>query len=267
MFESVLLRPLSHLTGEGRRTRVAKCHAKDPPHPPPHNWYFAGIGNAYDVRAIRRGWTVYKSVCATCHSLNHLAYAQLKDTVFPENKVRAIAAENTKLDFPDQQGELKEVPVDILDNVGGPYPNSEAAAYANGGAIPPDLTYITRTRHGAGDYLFALMIGYRDPPVGVEMRAGLYYNIYFPGGAIGMPPPLSDGAVEFEDGTPACVSQMASDLVHFFVWSGRPKWEKEKLNFFKFMCFGVGILGWFYWWRTTAAHMKSIRYDFVTPKL
>ena len=30
------------------------------------------------------------------------------------------------------------------------------------------------------------MTGYYDPPAGVTLREGLYYNPYFPGGAIGM---------------------------------------------------------------------------------
>jgi ubiquinol-cytochrome c reductase cytochrome c1 subunit len=36
----------------------------------------------------------------------------------------------------------------------------------------------------------------------------LYYNPYFPGGAIAMPRVINDGGVEFEDGTPATSSQV-----------------------------------------------------------
>lgn len=52
---------------------------------------------------------------------------------------------------------------------------------ANSGALPPDLSLITKARHAGDDYLFALLTGYRDAPEGVHLRQGLYYNPYFPG--------------------------------------------------------------------------------------
>jgi cytochrome c1 len=51
------------------------------------------------------------------------------------------------------------------------------------------------------DYLFSLLTGYVDPPAGVEIREGMNYNPYFPGGAISMPRVLFDGLVEYDDGT------------------------------------------------------------------
>ena len=77
-----------------------------------------------------------------------------------------------------------------------PYKNTKAAAAANGGAIPPDLSHITRHKRGRGgvDYIFALMTGYVDPPAGFKVPDGLYYNVYFhPGKLIAMPPPLYNG--------------------------------------------------------------------------
>lgn len=52
------------------------------------------------------------------------------------------------------------------------------------------------------------------PPVGglvsdPQVRQGLYYNPYFPGGAIAMPRMLADGGVEYDDGTPSNSSQQA----------------------------------------------------------
>jgi len=41
------------------------------------------------------------------------------------------------------------------------------------------------------------------------VREGLYYNPYFPGGAIAMPRMLADGGVEYDDGTPSNSSQQA----------------------------------------------------------
>eukprot|EP00953_Heterococcus_sp_UTEX-ZZ885_P039911 20421-Heterococcus_DN1.PRE.6 len=91
----------------------------------------------------------------------------------------------------------------------GPYKNDAEGAAANGGALPPDLTLMTKARENGVDYVFALLTGYADSPAGKDLLKGLYYNPYFTGGAIAMPPPLMDGQVEYEDGTPATVTQMA----------------------------------------------------------
>ena len=91
----------------------------------------------------------------------------------------------------------------------GPYENDAQGAAANGGALPPDLSLMTKARENGVDYVFALLTGYADSPAGKDLLKGLYYNPYFTGGAIAMPPPLSDGLVEYEDGTPATTSQMA----------------------------------------------------------
>ena len=56
--------------------------------------------------------------------------------------------------------------------------------------------------------MFALLTGYKDPPSGLAPRDTQYYNPYFPGGWIGMPAPLSDGAVEYEDGVPGTATQV-----------------------------------------------------------
>ena len=51
-----------------------------------------------------------------------------------------------------------------------PYANEEGARYANGGAYPPDLSLITKARHNGHNYVFSLLLGYRDPPAGVHVR-------------------------------------------------------------------------------------------------
>lgn len=55
-------------------------------------------------------------------------------------------------------------------------------------------------RHGGEDYVFSLLTGYCDPPAGVSLREGLYYNPYFPGQAIGMAPPIYNEILEYDDG-------------------------------------------------------------------
>ena len=101
-----------------------------------------------------------------------------------------------------------ERPGKLSDNLPSPYANEEAARAANAGALPPDLSLIVKARHDGVNYVFALLSGYVDAPAGKTILPGLYYNPYFPGGAIGMPAPLMDGQVEYPDGTPATVSQM-----------------------------------------------------------
>lgn len=55
-------------------------------------------------------------------------------------------------------------------------------------------------RHGGEDYVFSLLTGYCDPPAGVSVREGLYYNPYFPGQAIAMAPPIYNEVLEYDDG-------------------------------------------------------------------
>ena len=71
-----------------------------------------------------------------------------------------------------------------------PYPNMNAARAANGGAYPPDLSLIKKARVGGADYLYSLLIGYKEPPEDMEVRDGLYYNKYYGGNLIAMPQPL-----------------------------------------------------------------------------
>src|SRR5690606_1758834 len=77
-----------------------------------------------------------------------------------------------------------------------PYPNDETAAFANGGAIPPDLPLIVLGRPGGEDYVFSLLTGYKEAPAGLTLREGLDYNVYFPGNAISMQKPPPAGQVE-----------------------------------------------------------------------
>lgn len=50
----------------------------------------------------------------------------------------------------------------------------------------------------------------------IAICEGLHYNPYFPGGAIAMPKMLNDGAVEYEDGTPATESQVPLFVEEWF---------------------------------------------------
>jgi ubiquinol-cytochrome c reductase cytochrome c1 subunit len=130
------------------------------------------------------------------------------------------------------------------DPIPGPFPNEQAARAANGGALPPDLSMIVKARDGGPDYVYALVgLGFKNPPQGMKMMEGRYYNEYFPGHQIAMPPPLSEGAVKFADGTPATVTQMTHDAVTFLTWAAEPNLEERHRVGFKVVLFLiVGVI-------------------------
>ncbi|CAD7684876.1 unnamed protein product [Nyctereutes procyonoides] len=114
-------------------------------------------------------------------------------------EIKALAEEVEVQDGPNEDGEMFMRPGKLSDYFPKPYPNPEAARAANNGPLPPDLSYITRARHGGEDYVFSLLTGYCEPPTGVSLREGLYFNPYFPGQAIGMAPPIYDEVLEFDN--------------------------------------------------------------------
>ncbi|RXM92852.1 Cytochrome c1, heme protein, mitochondrial [Acipenser ruthenus] len=132
------------------------------------------------------------------------------------------------VDGPDDNGEMFTRPGKLSDYFPKPYPNPEAARAANNGALPPDLSYIVNARHGGEDYVFSLLTGYCDPPAGVSLLEGVYYNPYFPGQAIGMAPPIYNEVLEYDDGTPATMSQVAKDVCTFLRWAAEPEHDQRK---------------------------------------
>lgn len=96
-------------------------------------------------------------------------------------------------------------------------PNTRAAAAANGGVAPPDLSLMAWAREGGDDYIFHLLTGYGfDTPEGVLVDEGKAYNPYFPNGSVlAMPQQLFDDGIEYEDGTPATMSQQAKDVTTY----------------------------------------------------
>jgi ubiquinol-cytochrome c reductase cytochrome c1 subunit len=197
-------------------------------HPPQLPWSHNGYFQALDHASIRRGYVVYKQVCAACHSMNYMYYRNLIDVCFTEDEAKAEAEEIMVTDGPDDEGNMFERPGKLSDRFPNPYANDEAAKAANNGALPPDLSFIVNARHGGEDYLFFLLTGYCDPPAGIELREGLHYNPYFPGGAIGMAQQLFPESVEYEDGTPATVSQMAKDVATFLRFACEPEHDQRK---------------------------------------
>lgn len=197
-------------------------------HPQHLHWPHSELTGAYDSAALRRGYEVYRQVCSTCHSMDLLAYRNLVGVSHTEVQAKALAESFEVKDGPNEEGEYYERPGRLSDHFNAPYPNASYARFANGGALPPDLSCLTKARHSGTDYVFHLITGYKEPPAGISIREGLHYNLYFPGGAIGMAPPLTDGQVEFEDGTPATVSQMAKDVSTFLTWCSEPDNDERK---------------------------------------
>ena len=132
-------------------------------------------------------------------------------------------------DGPNDEGESFERPGRLSDPLPAPYANEEAARFVNGGAYPPDLSLMVKARHDGANYLFSLLLGYREPPAGVSVREGLHYNPYFPGGAIAMPKMLVDGGTDYDDGTVATEGQQAKDVTTFLAWAAEPEADERKL--------------------------------------
>jgi len=197
-------------------------------HPPEYPWSHNGWLDTLDHASIRRGHQVYQQVCAACHSMERVAFRNLVGVCYNEEEAKALAAEAEVQDGPNEDGEMFMRPGKLSDYFPSPYPNEEASRAANGGALPPDLSLIIKARHGREDYIFSLLTGYCDPPAGVEMREGLHYNPYFPGQAIAMAAPLYDEAIEYTDGTPASMSQLAKDVATFLTWASEPELDERK---------------------------------------
>jgi cytochrome c1 len=144
--------------------------------------------------------------------------------------------------------------------------NEAQARLLYNGTVPPDMSVLAKARsyergfpwflvdalpffqyqeHGV-DYTTALLKGYKDPPQGFQLPAGGNYNEYFPGHSIAMPPPLTDGRVEYTDGTPNTLDQQAKDVAAFMMWTAEPHLEARKRVGFQVMIFLVIFAGLMY---------------------
>lgn len=224
-------------------------------------WTFAGVFGTFDRNQLQRGFQIYKDVCASCHGMRLIAFRNLSEPggpEFSEAQVKALAATYEVADPDTDSGVRPALPSDRWPN---PFANDRDARDANGGAIPPDLSvmakarsttqpfpwwilnYVTPYAEGGPDYIYALLTGYEDPaPEGAEVPEGKYYNAAFPGHAIGMPPPLADGLVEYEtaaDGStvPATLDQYARDVSAFLMWAAEPHMEDRKKTGFRVIVF------------------------------
>ncbi len=200
------------------------------------DWSFKGLFGKFDRATLQRGYQVYTEVCASCHSMKYLSYRNLSEEggpEFSEAAAKAIAASFEVKDGPNADGEMFTRPGKLSDKFVMPYDNVKAAQAANGGAYPPDMSVLVKARGGGVDYIYSLLQGYEDPPSEVTLDDGVYYNKYMYGNKIRMAAPLSDGIVEYGDGTNASVEQMSKDVTTFLMWAAEPHLEARHQMGFK----------------------------------
>jgi ubiquinol-cytochrome c reductase cytochrome c1 subunit len=232
--------------------------------PEPQRWPFAGFFGSYDPAQLQRGFQVYKDVCSKCHSLKLVAFRSLAGQGglgFTAAQVKALAAGYKVVDGPNETGEMFERPGRPSDRLPGPFANEQAAAAAYG-AAPPDLSlmakargvargplftaldFFTQYQEGGPDYIHALLTGFQDPPAGLKIPEGTYYNPYFNAApSMKMPPPLTDGQIAYADGSPQTVDQYARDVAAFLMWAAEPTLIARKAMGFRVVIFLVIFAG------------------------
>jgi ubiquinol-cytochrome c reductase cytochrome c1 subunit len=220
------------------------------------DWGFNGMFGTYDRPAMQRGYQVYREVCAACHALEHLSFRHLGDEGGPfydpefpnpndNEQIKAFAKDWMIPDIDPDTGDEIERPGIPADEFPDIFPNEPASRASNGGALPPDLSVITKARTGGADYLYDILMGYKEMPHEFEMSDGMSFNVAFDGQQIAMAAPLSDGIIEYAPitteidnhgtieivtvpGPEATVDQMSRDVVEFLAWAGDPKMEVRK---------------------------------------
>jgi ubiquinol-cytochrome c reductase cytochrome c1 subunit len=229
---------------------------REAPNPPRQEWSFYGPFGRYDPAQLRRGFQVYREVCSNCHSLALVAFRNLADPGgpgFPEAQVKALAATYKIKDGPNDAGEMFERPGRPSDYFQWNFANEQAARAALG-AAPPDMSLLAKARtyergfplflidpiiqyqEQGADYIDALLNGYTH-----DNDAN--WNEYFPGHKIAMPKPLSDGIIDYTDGSPKTVPQYAKDVAAFLMWAAEPKLEERKRLGFRVLIFLIVYAG------------------------
>jgi ubiquinol-cytochrome c reductase cytochrome b/c1 subunit len=252
----------------------ASAQEGPPPNPPRQSWSFHGPFGTYNQGQLQRGFKVYKEVCANCHSMEYLAFRNLADPGgpgFSEAQVESLAA-TYKINDLDDQGQPKERAGRPADNFPSPFPNELAAKAANGGAAPPDMSTLAKARgfqrgfpwfvfdmftayqEQGPDYIHAILNGYVKPPAGFTVPPGKHYNEYFPSHVIAMPPPLQDGQVTYDDGSPQTLAQYSKDVAAFLMWAAEPKLDQRHRVGFQVLIFLIVLSGLLYFTKKKVWH-------------
>jgi ubiquinol-cytochrome c reductase cytochrome c1 subunit len=255
--------------------------------PPRQQWSFSGPFGLYDPEQLQRGFKIYREVCSNCHSLKLLSFRNLADPGgphFTEAQAAAIAATFQVTDGPNDQGQMFQRPGKISDSFPAPFANDQAARAALGGGLPPDMSTLAKARtydegfsgflvdpftmyqEQGPDYIHAILNGYGNPPAGFTQPPGTYYNKYFPGGAIKMPPPLHDGQVKYTDGTPETLDQYGRDVAAFLMWAAEPKLDERKQLGFQVMIFLIVFTGLLYFTKKKIWHEAELHPELEQPR-
>jgi len=253
----------------GPSARAAESEA-----PPRVKWSFSGPFGLYDQAQLQRGFRVYREVCQNCHGIKLLAFRNLADPGgpgFSTAQATSVAGEYQVTDGPNDQGEMFQRAGRLADYFPPAFPNDQAAR-ARYNAVPPDFSVIAKARtyergfpwfifdmltqyqETGVDYITAYINGYEDPPPGFNLPAGANYNKYFPGHATAMPKPLTDGQVEYTDGTPAKVEQYGKDVAAFLMWVAEPHMEARKRLGLQAMIFLIVLAGLLYFTKKKVWH-------------
>lgn len=299
-------------------------------------WSFDGPTGTFDKASVQRGYKVYKDVCAACHSMKLVSFRNLKGAGFSDAEIKSLAAE---YNYPEMQedGSMKDMPGKPSSRFKSPYESTEAAAAANGGAAPPDLSLMAKAREDGPNYVYSVLTGYgktaayvctafetdgscsayrlanpddvkahadatkarqvaadaakkanqvlpplnkdKDKPDNIyncipqnendektpaaelkdvtnkdghrtssctRLPDGKYFNHFFPGQVISMPAPLTDGKVDYEDGTKNDTAQEAKDVVNFLQYVAEPEMELRKRMGIKVIIFLSIMTAFFY---------------------
>jgi len=231
------------------------------------DWTFKGLFGKFDRASLQRGYQVYNEVCASCHSLKYVSYRNLAEKggpEFSEEQAKAIAASFEITDGPNSDGEMFTRAAKLSDKFVMPYENEKAAQAANGGAYPPDMSVLVKARSGGVDYIYSVLLGYEDPPSNITLDDGVYYNKFMYGNKIKMPKPLSDGLVEYSDGTLASEEQMAKDVTTFLMWTAEPHLETRHKIGFKAIVFLTRIRLVPFWLDMQRRHARACPSNFLT---
>jgi len=226
--------------------------AESEQHPPHRHWHFEGPFGTYDRAAAQRGYQVYAEVCSACHSLSLLAYRNLMELGLTENQVKGLIKDITVPDLNDD-GQPVDRPARLSDSFKKPFANAAAAAAANNGKAPPDLSVMIKAREDGANYVHGLLTGYvpfdKLTPAQIkefDVTKDDNFNKYFPGHKIGMPPPLADDKVTYVDGTKATLDQEASDVTEFLAWASEPHMEDRKRTGVRVILFLLAMAGLMY---------------------
>ena len=212
---------------------------------PRETWSFGGMTGGFDKAQLQRGFQVYKEVCSSCHPMTipFRTLSQPGGPEFTEDQVKALAASyQVTSPEPNEKGEIFKRPGTPADNFPRPdgYPNDQAAA-ATFGKAPPDMNLLAKARkyergfpwfvfdalpglqyqEMGADYIHAILNGYTH-------NDDLQWNLYYPGHKIAMPQPITDGAVEYKDGTPKTLDNYSRDIAAFLSWASEPNLNERR---------------------------------------